>query len=107
MPLWECLLDWWDTGSEKGKSKMSEAIEFEKQIKEMPDRDLLEYTARTTYLINEHLEEINGSIKDHEERIDDLENEQGTNRKVVSAISAGVALAVTGIFATILRKLGW
>ena len=82
-------------------------IEFEKQIKEMKNRTLLEFTARSTYDIKEQLVGINGIIGNHEERIATLEKQPPpTITKKGGAITAGVALGVIAFFTWLFNKLG-
>ena len=78
------------------------AIEFEAKT----DRELLVLTAQTCNNINTHLEKMNGTLGDHEERIDDLEKQEPTSKIKATSITAGIALGISAAVAYIFNKLG-
>ncbi len=67
-------------------NQINSELEFEKLIKELPDRELLEFVARQNY-------ETCSQIATQDNRLKDLES----GNKKASSISGGITGAIAGI----------
>lgn len=72
-------------------------IEFEKQIAEMPEKELLKFTARLVY-------DLNTCFYNHNKRITELES---TNKKmfgISGGIGGGIALGIQALINYIFNR---
>lgn len=70
--------------------QMINDLEFEQQISEMHDHDLLVFMAR-------HCHQTDRRCTMHEQRLSKLEKERGLGPKIIAGIGAAVGGAVAGI----------
>ena len=69
---------------------MLQDIEFEKRIKAMPDRELLEFVARQTA-------EVCQKVEGHEKRLKKLEQDNRKLSGIIGGVSGLIAAVAVGI----------
>ena len=69
---------------------MRDDLEFESQITDLGDRQLMEFIARQSYATNRR-------CKLHELRIATLEKQRGPSAKFIAAVGAAVGGTISGI----------
>lgn len=72
-------------------------IEFEQAIKEMDDRQLLEFTARQTY-------SISNTVAGHDKRIKSLEGQSNRRSGFIGGAGAIIGAAVSSIVDYLVRR---
>ncbi len=77
---------------------MNDSIEFEQHIKELGDRQLLEYVARTQYANNKLCTSHASQIANHEDRLLEIEGRKPSNTKqlISNSASGGITGAIVG-----------
>ena len=66
-------------------------IDIEHSIKEMPDRQLLEFTARQVY-------SVCGTVRDHGRRINNLEGRARKTTGIAGGIGTAIGAAIVTLF---------